>query len=101
MWWNVLKGVGIVLVVALIAFGVYMSPQMDKHKIDRWCAEHDYEVISSRKPWFSTGPFSFVDTDSETVYKVHVRDKRTNATKVIWFRFGMFGMTDWHEENVR
>lgn len=96
MMWSFLKGVGVVLLIAVVVFTMMTIPSSHQNQIKSWCAEHDYEVLYCRRPWFSRGPFKGI-SNNENIYKTTVRNKRSNARKVIWFSFDAFGL-DYKEQ---
>ena len=93
---NFIKVVGVIILLLGVACAALWMPNFQKDKIEKWCGENGYDMVSCERPWFSTGPFWFVDPDSESVYKVKVRNK--SGEKVIWFKFCMFNRLEWKEQ---
>lgn len=90
----------IALVVGLLFLGFFLVASENvrhENQIKQWAADNNYSVITVERCFMDKGPWWFVDSDNESVYRAFVLDKHDNK-RLSYFKFGMFGMEQkWKE----
>ena len=77
---------GILVLLGVVAFVIYLYVSRSKLLLQRWAEENGYEVLCAEYRAFRKGPYRWSGR-GQAVYRVEVRDERGNQRKV-WVRCG-------------
>ena len=93
------KGSFFILIVLGVVFGILyylFGFLIAKRTLTRWADENGYEILDCRPCFFWWGPFFWISSKHQKVFRVGLRD-RAGRVRRAWVRCGSFWWGTWKD----